>query len=70
MVASCYFVLLQIKYNDEIKVVTVEDVDPVVILSPLLTNTVYSIRVSATNSAGGGNYSSIITTSTLSNGVL
>ena len=62
--------LLQINYNDEIEVVTIEDLSPVYTLSPLLTDTVYNISVSATNSAGEGNYSNIITTSTLSEGVL
>ena len=59
--------MLQIRYNDEVKVAAVEDVNnPSVILSELPTDTIYNIRVSATNNAGEGSYSNIITTNTLS----
>lgn len=62
--------IIQIRYNDGVKNVDVEDVNPPVILSQLPTDTVYNIRVSATNSAGEGSYSNTITTNTLSKGML
>ena len=61
---------MQIKYNNEAKVITAEDLSPLFILSPLLIDTVYNISVSATNNAGQGNYSNIITTTTLSKGII
>ena len=61
---------MQVKYNNEAKVITAEDLSPLFILSPLLTDTVYNISVSANNNAGKGNYSNVITTSTLSKGTL
>ena len=61
---------LQIKYNDKVKVIAVEDAKPTFILSQLSTDTTYDISISATNNAGEGIYSNIITTNTLSGGVL
>ena len=61
---------MQIKYNNEAKVITAEDLSPLFILSPLLIDTVYNISVSATNNAGQGNFSNIITASTFSKGTL
>ena len=65
-----FMIALQIKYNDEVKVVAIKDVRPSFILSQLLTDTTYNISVSATNSAGEGSYSDIITTRTLSKSML
>ena len=58
--------MLQVKYNDNILVVAVEDAKPSFTLSQLLIDTAYNISVSAINSAGDGSYSNIITTNTLS----
>ena len=63
-------IALQIKYNDKIVIIAVEDVKPTFVLSQLPTNTTYEISVSATNNAGEGVYSNIITTSTLSKSML
>jgi len=60
----------QIKYNDKVKVVPVEDAMPTFILSQLPEGTDYVISISATNSAGNGIFSNIVTTSTLSKGAL
>ena len=67
---GCIIFLLQIKYNDKVVVVAVEDAKPTIVLSQLSTDTTYEISVSATNNAGEGVYSNIITTNTLSRGEL
>jgi len=61
-----FIVALQIKYNDQVKVLAVNALDPSVVLSQLPTDTIINISVSATNNAGEGNFSNIITTKTLS----
>ena len=60
---------LQIKYNDKVKTIAVEDVKPAFVLSQLSADTTYDISVSAANNAGEGIYSNIIITNTLSRGV-